>query len=274
MTTATMTTMNDTTTENKLIEMLTENTGRHFLDSGGAYGRHWERNQGVDFEAQPTGSLEFWKRGDDVDIIATLNVFHFLKERLEYNPELDQQYREFVESNDLDFDIQSVSKFLDSLPDITGIYGEGDPLCVNTYNGEDLLSQIIQYFYWTDDNGPHVLLQIHGGCDVRGGYTAPVAFDCDESIFENVNATIYCEDCNQSWDTDDGSHWYPDGCCGNGYQELQSYPTVDDKPEYPDQPHPDQKLLFDMTPSKPNAGVLWIDDDQGHCPYCSGILRI
>ena len=29
----------------KVIEMLQENTGRHMLDSGGAYGRHWERNQ-------------------------------------------------------------------------------------------------------------------------------------------------------------------------------------------------------------------------------------
>ena len=185
------------------------------------------------------------------------------------------QYREFVESEDLYYDIQSAGKFLDSLEGISGIYGEGDPLCVNTYNGEDLLSQTIQYFYWTDDNGPHVLLQIHGGCDVRGGYTVPVAFDCDENIFENAKATIYCEDCNQYWDTDDGSHWYPDGCCGNGYQELQTYPATDDQPEYPDQPHPDQKLLFDMQPSKPNAGVLWIDDnDKGHCPHCGGILRI
>ena len=271
MTTATM------TTEDKLIEMLTENTGKHFLDSGGAYGRNWERNQGVDFESQPTGSLEFYNRNGESDIIATLSVFHFLKERLEYNPELDQQYREFVEETDgAYYDIQSVSKFLDSLEDITGIYGEGSPVTVNTYNGEDLLSQTIQYVYWTDDNGPHVLLQIHGGCDVRGGYTVPVAFDVsdDTSIFDNARATIYCEDCNTVWDTDDGSHWYPDGCCGRNYKELQTYPAVEECPEYPAQPHPDQKLLFVMQPSKPSAGVVWIEDGKGHCPYCSGILRI
>ena len=29
--------------------MLTENTGKHMLDSGGAYGRHWERNQKKSF---------------------------------------------------------------------------------------------------------------------------------------------------------------------------------------------------------------------------------
>ena len=34
------------TETNKLVyEMLTENTGSHMGDSGGAYGRHWERNQ-------------------------------------------------------------------------------------------------------------------------------------------------------------------------------------------------------------------------------------
>ena len=28
-----------------IYKMLTENTGVHMLDSGGAYGRNWERNQ-------------------------------------------------------------------------------------------------------------------------------------------------------------------------------------------------------------------------------------
>ena len=31
-------------TERKLAEMLKENTGIHMLDSGGAYGRHWQLN--------------------------------------------------------------------------------------------------------------------------------------------------------------------------------------------------------------------------------------
>ena len=31
-------------TEQQIYNMLTENTGTHFLDSGGANGRHWQRN--------------------------------------------------------------------------------------------------------------------------------------------------------------------------------------------------------------------------------------
>jgi len=29
-------------TETVIYKMLTENTGKHFLDSGGEYGRHWQ----------------------------------------------------------------------------------------------------------------------------------------------------------------------------------------------------------------------------------------
>ena len=32
-------------TKQLIYKMLTQNTGAHFLDSGGAYGRNWERNQ-------------------------------------------------------------------------------------------------------------------------------------------------------------------------------------------------------------------------------------
>ena len=35
----------DKTTEQVIYEMLTESTGTHFLDSGGATGRHWQQNQ-------------------------------------------------------------------------------------------------------------------------------------------------------------------------------------------------------------------------------------
>lgn len=33
------------TTEQILTEMLTESTGKHSMDSGGIYGRHWKNNQ-------------------------------------------------------------------------------------------------------------------------------------------------------------------------------------------------------------------------------------
>ena len=36
---------------------LLENTGRHFMDSGGAYGRAWQENQGRDFASEPEAMI-------------------------------------------------------------------------------------------------------------------------------------------------------------------------------------------------------------------------
>ena len=93
-----------------LAAMLTENTGTNFLDSGGiakydadgnyvgsdcGYGRHWQRNQHRDFDAEPATVLSF-KYGIDV----THNVYHWLLERLEYDDELQDRFDEFVEDHE------------------------------------------------------------------------------------------------------------------------------------------------------------------------------
>jgi hypothetical protein len=41
----------------------------------------------------------------------------------------------------------------------------------NTYNGDSDLSQILQGSWLTINDEPYLLLQVHGGCDARGGYT-------------------------------------------------------------------------------------------------------
>ncbi|MHC4399438.1 MAG: hypothetical protein ACYTG0_07150 [Planctomycetota bacterium] len=276
-----MTTTHTDATAEKLAEILTENTGRSILDSGDYYGRHWEHSQGADFERQPEGRLEFWHRDGELDILPVVNVYHFLKDRLEYNPELDERYREYVEQEALRLDLRSAESFVNTL-DGKGLYGDDSgPFTVNTYNGEDLLSQTLQYVYWTDDDGAHVMLQIHGGCDVRGGYTAPVAFDVADydgtSIFDNARASVYCEDCGKHWDSDDGCHWLADGCSGQRRAELQDYPATDERPDYPEPPNPAQLTLPIDLPQRPEpcAGVVWADDERnGHCPFCGGLLYI
>jgi len=275
-----MTTMQIDATAGKLAEMLQENTGRSILDSGDYYGRHWEHNQGADFESQPEGTIEFWNRKGELDFIPTLSVYHFLKERLEYNPELDEQYREYVEQEGLSLVLESAESFAQSIGG-KGIYGdESGPLSVNTYNGEDLLSQTLQYVYWTDDDGEaHILLQIHGGCDMRGGYTNPVVFDVVDSdgtgIFDNARASLYCEDCCEYWSSDDGCHYAPDGWYGPGYTQLNDYPATDERPDYPGPVNPDQLTLFDDERKTPDVGVIWVDDDRnGHCPHCGGLLHV
>ena len=41
----------------------------------------------------------------------------------------------------------------------------------NTYNGDSDLSQVLQGSYLEINDEEYIMLQIHGGCDVRGGYT-------------------------------------------------------------------------------------------------------
>lgn len=301
MTTTEITTTSLNETESVIAEMLRENTGCHFLDSGGAYGRNWERNQGVSDEMwrdSLPASLTF--RWDYPEV--SLNVFHFLSENLTYDGEMDKVLRIIEDARDT-FGLETVETLWELLREsdpgadgsIAGIYGEGEPATVNTYNGEDLLSQVIQYTYASVDglclplaslaalvaeterdsiardywrelladartcgddhiriDGCYVFLQVHGGCDVRGGYTDVRAFQdsgrSELGIFDNARASIYdtgikdpyaddAPDAPAYWMTDDSCSWYAEGACGAACEpELQKFPLhkIDVSPERAD----------------------------------------
>ena len=69
-------------------KLLKTNTGRALLDSGGAYGRHWQENQNVDFEEQPTAWADLYA-GEEV--CPTASLYHWLTTRFE----LDDLCNEF-----------------------------------------------------------------------------------------------------------------------------------------------------------------------------------
>lgn len=128
------------------------------------------------------------------------------------------------------------------------------PMTVNTYNGEDLLSQTLQWtgFSLPQDGDDYILLQIHGGADVRGGYTRPRVFRVgidEHSILDNARGSIYCsnpecrlpppkpwtdpqgklhtyEGNSTNWSSDDGCNWYEDGGSGGGRVNLEDYPAI------------------------------------------------
>lgn len=170
------------TVDDVLADMLTENTGRHMLDSGGAYGRNWERNAGADvatFKERPAVILSTWERdGKTVVSYLSLDVFHFLSDRLTGLSDIDAAFREFDAEPERASEswFANLEEFRETRDDLRHVYG------VNTYNGEDALSQVLQYdVFETDDGDPVVALMIHGGCDVRGGYTAPRWFTLGET---------------------------------------------------------------------------------------------
>lgn len=173
-----------------LAAMLTENTGRHMLDSGDAYGRHWQRNRGIDVESwlnRPTASWGY--KGE----YYTLDVFHWLLTRLQFEPELQAEFDIFDQERPDDGWLQVMDEFCEhKWPELTRE-------CINSYNHEDALSQVIQFTGVFGDDYPdhqYVLLQIHGGCDVRGGYTAPKVFSVvgtECCMYDFMSASIGCD---------------------------------------------------------------------------------
>ena len=173
------------TTKQVLTEMLTECTGTAMCDSGGVrrpdgttiqgYGRNWERNEGksqANFENESEITLEFDSDGN-VEYY-TISVFHYLCQQLEIN-ELCERFNQLNNNADNwdDDRFYGVSKEAGKyLGNINVEIGSG----FNSYNGESSLSQVIQGTYIAIGGECYLVLQIHGGCDVRGGYTTARLF--------------------------------------------------------------------------------------------------
>ena len=169
--------------------MLKENTGASFLDSGGAYGRHWEKNQGKNFKDDPEVTADFY---EGESIIPYASLYHWLVEMFE----LDEVCNEFnsMEVEDWDSEIWGVSKEgLQWLKDkgFRSVWRE------NSYNVESDLSQIVIMTHLVNEDlesAEYFLIQVHGGCDARGGYTDAKlikAYDSDYIRFTgNVMAVV------------------------------------------------------------------------------------
>ena len=154
--------------------LLIQNTGTHFLDSGGAYGRAWQRNQKKtikDFMNEPEESYQFDMKYND--LYRTVSVFHYL-----CGLELDEVCEKFNRRNNNPADWEG------ELPG-ESIYGVSNRAAewlqnnyevnveytFNTYNGDSDLSQILQGSRLEIDGDSYYLIQVHGGADARGGYT-------------------------------------------------------------------------------------------------------
>ena len=170
------------TTESVLQSMFTENTGSHFLDSGGAYGRWHEDNQGIDFDNQPDVRIDVtWCRYTES---VTLDVFPSAYKAclsvFEYAAEMDKRFQGSDEYNDPDISwFGRAMAFAESVHD-----GDcRDIVDWNTYDVEALYSmQTLQGVQFGYGDTQYVALQVHGGCDVRGGYTVPRIFECPGDI--------------------------------------------------------------------------------------------
>jgi hypothetical protein len=187
------------TTESVILEMLTENTGISMMDSGGDAGRAWQRNQAKGVEALRAEPAAYMSDG-----MPTLSTFHFLKEQLKFAPALDLSLRGFMQksSNSYGEDVSDWLDFLGVPEEIKGAdFYQAPRYEINTYNHQYcLLGQTLQYVCFQLNNVGYVALQIHGGADPRGGYTAPRVFEADREslVFDSQLAQLECDNCKLS----------------------------------------------------------------------------
>jgi hypothetical protein len=193
-------------TEEVIYGMLTENTGTHFLDSGGSDGRRWQRNAMKtleDFKNEP----EAWLDGGEYPDVGKSTFWHLVN-TLQYDADLTAAYFKFDEARPDDSYYETIEAWLDKLgvPGEGGdFYGEGR-YAFNTYNWSDnwLVDQTLQGTSFGLGGTHYLILQVHGGADVRGGYTRPKVFELIEGldgfIMNGQDASFRCsaEDCSNS----------------------------------------------------------------------------
>ena len=189
--------------------MLTENTGTNMLDSGGANGRAWQRNAGnvvADFEAQPAATLEIYMREcngkPSVELMPTISVFHKLTSGV---LELDDHCKEYNQRtvDDWGSDLNGVSHSNEEWLEAIGFTWDERTCRFNTYNWGNNFSQVLQGNFVELDGEKYVLLQVHGGADVRGGYTDAKLFKLDDHAEEY---DLYRDDCGFSVDDGKGDY--------------------------------------------------------------------
>jgi hypothetical protein len=201
------------TLKDRIVSILTESTGIAMMDSGGANGRGWQRNRLIDdWDAIQTVSLEVFED----EVIVSYSVYHYLMNFLDITDKSERINSDLQRFFYLDEDTpyhQDVEEFISELET------EGDIMSCNTYNYDNILSGVLQYtIFQLDDNDFYIVLQVHNGADVRGGYTVPQIFslgsDEDMAHFGGAQYDIGARcDCSDWWSDDTGAHYYLDGSC-------------------------------------------------------------
>lgn len=146
-------------------KLLQENTGTHFLDSGGDSNRHWQKNAKRNFNKEPRVLWD--KYGYSV------NIYHYLCEILDTDRNT-QKVNSFISRNDLHW-VQEVQEEITNKDFMYHEISSWDEV-YNTYNGEENISQTLLFQTFRIDDEMYVLLQVHQGADIRGGYTQTRCF--------------------------------------------------------------------------------------------------
>lgn len=167
--------------QKKIEKMLKTNTGAHMLDSGGAYGRHHERNAKKKLDFLEDIKLNYWG--------CTIPVHVYMDTMLELN-DITAMFNRIL-SRDYYWVQEAYEYLVEKGFELEEPYAGGGKC--NTYNHDNDLSQDFQYQLFEYDGDTYCLFQLHNGCDIRGGYTSTQVFLVPEIdyFFIGMNTVFY-----------------------------------------------------------------------------------
>jgi hypothetical protein len=175
-------------------------------DSGGAYGRNWERNQSKtweDFTREPlTVEAHVYTHSEphELELMGTISLACYMENNLQYNPVLQAAFDAYSEQNPDEYDMSNMESFAEKY---TFREKYSRTTVCNSYNEDNCLSQNIQFIEFSFGDEKCVLLQVHGGCDARGGYTSPKAYTLRDGCDGLGDWNINCWGIDgMSWDGD------------------------------------------------------------------------
>lgn len=187
---------NATKTEKKIHSMLIESTGCDSMDSGGDNSRHWQKNRKIK-DMRKNKDLTWSSRKNSDYIESSVDVFNWLNNNVEYTNEAEELTKQFYLfcRKKTDGYYALMHDWINEQTELENIE-TNQKECYNTYNDSSLLSQDIQYFTFEKNNKSFVLMQIHNGADVRGGYTKPVIFETFDMFYPYPSIFLKC-DCKE-----------------------------------------------------------------------------
>jgi len=239
------------------------NSGTHFLDSGGAYGRTWQTPPPEPEPLQIPPDNSEWLHDVSINVTHMLAT-HFTPEPIHYANM--QRVPGFTTD-----DLANTSWF-----EHTQLYlesrGYEQLTRDNTFHSENDFDQDFIFEIWqrphcsvddwayADSSEVLIVLYIHTGCDIRGGYSKP--------LFGNFDLYDYCMplDWTVQWHieansaaTDDEAaqvdSWNDSGEFGTGYSSNPTYHLSEtigtDEGTWKDGQFHFKSLPFIATPSQP-----------------------
>ena len=205
-----------TTTITNFRELARVNTGTHMMDSGGSNGRHWQ--QPAISERADKVTANVWD--GKIEYLSVETAIH-LDEHLEIDQDATERYRRWCEIYDpenRESELAMMEKYAEVIMPDAAVTSD------NSYNWDSPYSQVFQFVAasdgeWYYDDDALVLIQMHNGADVRGGYTQAVVAKTNDGFGEGfvhiLNAdqetSLYCNECDADaegiWDATEHFDW-------------------------------------------------------------------